>query len=151
MASKKHSHSTPRLARPRNKGTVDVLVEQIRSLRLDLATARAHEAQLLDIIAEKDAQIRMVLESRFYRPIVTSSQPPPENDVHINAETLRDSPVFDADADKRQLAEEDRAVDEAKQRLERELEGMFDELAQEQVAAHGATETAAPATEEANA
>lgn len=79
-------------------------------LRHELRASRVREAELLKLVAEKDAQIRLVLEERFYRPAVTpalltkSAEPPDPN-------FLNDVAAFDPEADAATIEEQDRILD----------------------------------------
>ena len=71
----------------------------LESLKLELLAARTREAELLKLLAEKDAQIRLVLEERFYRPTLAGNQAPAQAPMFDPA-MLEDVTVFDETADK---------------------------------------------------
>ena len=108
------------------------------------AAANATIARLLDLIAEKDAQIRMVLEERFYQPLV----PPPnrriKSTVAMRPEEMNDVTQYPIDGDKEAVAKSDATAREAENDLARALDEEVMELAREQEAAHVGTPVIAP-------
>ncbi len=91
------------------------------------------------LLAEKDAQIRMVLEEKFFRPVV--SAPAEVRRVPaVDAASLSDQAHDTRKGDEKELAAQDEALKKAQETLESELRA----LESEQEAAH-----AAPAEAEA--
>lgn len=121
MASKKHSKRT-RQSKP----------SLIALLREQLNAANDREKELLRQLALKDAQIQMVLEDRFFKPVIVRSAEPEVANTRVRGEDLTDSTQFSADKDKEVLEEQDAKIEEARAKLQREL----DELVEEQEAAH---------------
>jgi len=115
MASKKRSRS----------------IKQPSIAKLDPTVER-----LLKIIEEKDAQIRMILEERFYKPI----QPPPnhliQSTVAGRPEDMTDTVQFDPEADRAQIDREAKNAEAADANLEHLLNDAVTKIAEEQEAAH---------------
>lgn len=80
----------------------EILLEQLRA-------ERALRTELLRQLAEKDAQIRMVLEDRFYRPVVTEAgeKPVPRAPL-FDPEILNDVAQFDEAADAMAIAAQEK-------------------------------------------
>lgn len=125
MGSKKHSDFTPQpqKARPVKDILIDVLRDQ-------LATAAERETELLRQLAAKDAQIQMVLEERFFKPIVT--RPESEKVVAstpIDPGSIVDNTVFPTEGDKKAMETADKATKDAQEKLLEELRALEEEQA----------------------
>lgn len=115
MASKKHSKRT-RQSKP----------SLIALLREQLNAANDREKELLRQLALKDAQIQMVLEDRFFKPVIVRSAEPEVANTRVRGEDLTDSTQFSADKDKEVLEEQDAKIEEARAKLQRELDELVD-------------------------
>lgn len=125
MASKKQSDftPTPQKARP----VKDIVIEMLRD---QLAAADARERELLRQLAAKDAQIQMVLEERFFKPIVTKPEGEPKvGSTPIDPASIVDNTVFPTEGDKKAIEEGDKAAKEAQERLLEELRALEEEHA----------------------
>lgn len=85
-----------------------LFLEHLRDLRAEVAAQRALVDRLLAQLAEGDAQIRMVLEERFYRPVPAA---PSEQAVSaVLPVDLNDVTQFDAASDEDWLKHEDQLL-----------------------------------------
>lgn len=121
MALKKHSKRT-RQSRP----------SLVALLREQLNAANEREKELLRQLALKDAQINMVLEDKFFKPIIQRSAEPEVANTKVNVADLTDSTQFSTKGDAEAIEKEEKAAIEAREKFFREL----DELTEEQEAAH---------------
>lgn len=123
MASKKSSNST----RPsrRSNGLVGFL-------RAQLVAANAREKELLRQLAAKDDQIRLVLEEKFFHPVVTRPEEAQKANTAVEPESFNDSVQFPTKGDAEEITKQDAAIEKARSELYAELAA----LEAEQVAAH---------------
>lgn len=77
----------------------------ISDLRILLDKAADREAQLA-------AMVKMVMEERFYRPVVTGKTPENKQTPAVPLEHLSDVHAFDEAEDTKQVAEQDEAAKE---------------------------------------
>jgi hypothetical protein len=118
-ASKKRSRSTPRPSRNGDFARDHTLVW----LHEELQAARDREQELLRQLAEKDAQIRLVLEDRFFKPVLAERPRIAENILKENLEedVVRFPTAGDAKAIEEHEAEEKKAAEALEQSLAEEL------------------------------
>lgn len=121
MASKKHSKPT------RQSGPSLVVL-----LREQLNAANEREKELLRQLALKDDQIRLVLEERFFHPVIQRSAEPEVANTKVHGEDITDSTQFPTKGDADAIEKEEKAAADARAEFERQLA----ELEQEQEAAH---------------
>jgi len=119
MASKKRSQST----RKPSPISVDPTIER-----------------LLKIIEEQSAQIRMVLEERFYKPIQPAPNRQIESTVVNMPEDITDNVRFDPGEDRKQIARETKAAEAAQTDLDQLLSEEAVKIAAEHEAAHAGEE-----------
>lgn len=85
--------------------TIDCLQRQLEAVNDQLTAGALREAELLKQLAEKDAQIRMVMEERFFRPHTpprdSVADAPPSPDFG----DMNDQGTFDAAADEKLVRE----------------------------------------------
>lgn len=131
MASKKHSTSTPPLPKFNNlaRGTATEIIDLLRG---QLAAANEREKELLRQLAAKDDQIRLVLEEKFFHPVLTRAAEPPKANTAIHGADIVDSTQFPTDGDKDAIAKEEKAATEAREKFDADLA----EIEAEHVAAH---------------
>jgi hypothetical protein len=108
---------------PRRSGSLTA--ELVRSLRDQLRAAHARELELLRQLAEKDAQIRLVLEERFFKPVVTDKPRLPEANVRI--ELAEDVVHFPTAGDAEAIAKQEEEEKKARETLDQELASIADE------------------------
>ena len=77
----------------------------LQDLRNEVAMLRHLTQQLIRQLAERDAQIRMVLEERFYRPVQAS--PTEQMKAPLDPADFNDVTQFDAGSDSDWLKRED--------------------------------------------
>lgn len=113
-ALKKRWRSTPR---PSLSDSV------VRLLEAQLAAANVRERELLRQLAEKDAQIKMVLEDKFFKPVATEKPRIPENVFKANLEedVVHFPTKGDAEAIEKHEEEEKKAREALEQSLNEEL------------------------------
>jgi hypothetical protein len=124
MASKKHSDFTPQpqKARPVKDILIDVLRDQ-------LAAADLREKELLRQLAAKDDQIRMVLEERFFKPVITRPESDGKVSEPFDTTSIVDNTIFPTKGDEEAMAKADEAVKAAQERLLEELRALEEEHA----------------------
>lgn len=101
-------------------------------LRAQLKASNEREKELLRQLALKDAQIQMVLEDTFFKPVFTKTAEPEVANTRVNVNDLTDSTQFSADKDKEVLEQEDAKIEEARAKFQEELNA----IEAEQEAAH---------------
>jgi hypothetical protein len=121
MVLKKHSKRT-RQSKP----------SLVALLREQLIAANEREKELLRQLALKDAQIQMVLEDQFFKPVFAKAAEPEKANTAIHGEDLTDSVQFPTKGDADAIEKEEKAAAEAREKFQQEL----DELTDEQEAAH---------------
>lgn len=102
-----NSDSSARLA----DSTV-MFLEHLRDLRSEVASQRALVDRLMAQLAERDAQIRMVLEERFYRPVPAAGSEQQVVSAVVPAD-LNDVTQYDGSSDEDWLKQEDRLMSAA--------------------------------------
>lgn len=85
-----------------------LFLEHLQDLRNEVAAQRALVDRLVAQLAERDAQIRMVLEERFYRPVVTGGVE--QQPAAVGPEWFSDVTQFDAGSDEEFLKKQDQMV-----------------------------------------
>ena len=121
----------------------------IATLREAIGVLRAQLEAQSKLLASKDLQIQMVLEDRFFRPVVERDPSPAIANTAIEPATLTDSTQFPTEGDKEAVEEQDKAIEDARKALEEE----FAALETEQAEAHAEDvpeETEAPVEEVAH-
>jgi hypothetical protein len=113
---KKRSPLTPRPSQ--NDSFVEVMREQ-------LAAANKREQELLRQLSELQAQIRMVLEERFFKPISASSAKLPDN--KFNMELHEDVVHFPSAGDEKAIEKQAEAEKKARETLDAELASISEE------------------------
>lgn len=114
--------------------TIEMLAAELRQ---QSESQRKLSEKLLDLVTERDAQIRLVLESKFEQRIVMQparqeAREEPADTAYLQdvTEMAKESTVIGVDKDSK-------AYTEATAELETELSREFEELAAEHTAAHG--------------
>lgn len=111
---------------------------------------RAHEREqaLLKQLAEKDAQIRMVLEERFYHPVQPARNTSVRSTVVMRPEDVEDVVQFPVESDKQEVAKAEtrykEAVRDTEQALDAAIAEEMKQIVAEQEAAHAGQEVQAP-------
>jgi hypothetical protein len=119
MASKKHSDFTPQPQKARP--VKDILIELLRD---QLAAADLRAKELLRQLAAKDDQIRMVLEERFFKPVIARTEADARVSTPFDTASIVDSTVFPTKGDQEAIEKADLAVKEAQDRLLEELRAL---------------------------
>lgn len=96
--------------------------------------------QSLDALAEAQAQIRIVLEAKYERPVIAEEQARLEPNTGIDIESLADTVDYGQDEDAAAIADQNKQADLATQAFELALEHSFEELAQEHAESHEAVQ-----------
>ena len=130
MGSKKPSKRTARPSQDSSGEQWQDVV--IATLRETIGVLRAQLEAQSKLLASKDLQIQMVLEDRFFRPVVERDPSPAIANTRIDVATLTDSTQFPTEGDKKALEEQDEQLEEARAALQAEL----DAIDAEQAAAH---------------
>src|SRR5690348_17080815 len=107
-----------------------------------VASLERQQERFLAVIAEKDAQIRMVLEERFFRPIMPPAEHRAKSTSSVHPEELTDVTTFSSEGDREQLEHDNAAARDAERELGEALRSEVKEIAAEQ---RGETPTAEPA------
>lgn len=104
----------------------------LRSLEVQLKAKDAQLATLTALVAEKDAQIRLVMEQTFYRPVIA-----PRKDVDASKPSPADDASALSDVSEQELDESaDRKDPKHKSPEQLDIEKQFDEIYAEHAAAH---------------
>jgi hypothetical protein len=133
MVSKKHLKRT-RQSKPKRHVQDDVafMARCILDLRRRLDRLEKTNAELLRQLALKDAQIQMVLEDKFFKPVIHRSAEPEVANTKVHGEDLTDSVQFPTKGDSDAIEKEEKAANDARAEFERQLA----ELEEEQKSAH---------------
>jgi hypothetical protein len=108
--SKKRSRFTPQ---PSLSNSVLALLQD------QLEAANRREQQLLCQLAEKDAQIRMVLEDKFFKPVLTERPNLPETNVRM--ELSEDVVRFPTEGDAKAIEAQQQEEKKTRESLDAEL------------------------------
>src|SRR5579859_2906032 len=101
MGSRRCSNSMPRQADSIGflKGIVGFLQEELRA-------SHARELKLQEMLMEKDAQVRLVLEEKYFHPVETHPIQPAETKRTGETDDLADTVQFSAQGDKEAIAKQ---------------------------------------------
>lgn len=108
--------------------------------KMAFAAIERQQSQFFAALAEKDAQIRMVLEEKFFHPTLVPPKDRPRNTGGIDPRDLEDVAHFPAEGDKAVIAKEEELLATARDRLEKELDREVSQLAAEQAGVAEPTE-----------
>lgn len=111
-----------------------------------LTKAHQRELQLLALIKAKDEQIQMVLEDKFFHPVVNQPKPP-EVDVSVDVRDMTDVTQFPAEGDVEELKKQDEAARHSREELAKALNDGDTETIAEAVEAGQGAEVEAALTE----
>jgi len=90
------------------------------------------QSRFLATLAEKDAQIRMVLEERFYHPLPAAPEKRAKSTVPFAPSDVEDVVHFSEAGDQQAVERDDQAAQAASRRLSEQLDAEINALAQEQ-------------------
>lgn len=94
-----------------------------QSLRQALLVQQQTSKQLAALAAEQSKQIRMVVEERFYRPIISpADHERQKSEVRVEPDELNDVAQFSEEGDQTQMATEDQRGREIDRKLDEAFE-----------------------------
>ncbi len=108
---------------------------KVIGLLAQLQDAHQREMRLMELLAERDAQLRMVLEERFYKPIQPAPNRLIQSTVVSRPEEMTDTVQFDPKADRAQIDREAKNAEAADASLAQLLDEEADKIAREHEAA----------------